>query len=149
MGEIHIIYNSNELIGLLDGAKKTDLLFVEKSYIFKFPFSYLSVNLLSKIKGMVFRKRLLELHQTMNIEELINERFYRPIRYMGNIKWFYAALFGICDKKRIIIYPRLKIGELPYRVYRLNILIEYFKKNDYIFIVPIEEGADFGVPLNQ
>ena len=45
-------------------------------------------------------------------------------------------------KKRIIIYPYLKTEELPYRIYRLNILIEYFKKNDYIFIVPIEKGAD-------
>lgn len=142
MGEIYIVNHLKEINNLIVGKKKKDILFVEKSYIFKFPFSYISVDMLSKLKGPVFRKSFFQLHKAMGIEELISDRFYRPIRYMGNFKWFYSALFGICEKKRIIIYPYLKTEELPYRIYRLNILIEYFKKNDYIFIVPIEKGAD-------
>ena len=60
----------------------------------------------------------------------------------GILNGFILLYLVYAKKKRIIIYPYLKKEEILYRIYMLNILIEYFKKNDYIFIVPIEKGAD-------
>ena len=145
MQNIIVCESEEQLEDIVDKHKNSDFYYVDKSYIFKFPICYLSINRFLRFKGTGFNNRFNELMELFGLNKVENNenRTDRGIRYLGNYKWLYSAMIGICDGKKVIIYPVIRKREMPYRVYRLNLLIDYIKNHtDIMLVIRVEKDTD-------
>lgn len=118
-----------------------EVFYVSDSHVFKFPCKYMKVDLYLKLRGHKFREKYLTVHKILTLDDDSN-RIDRPWRYLGNYKWIYAAIIGIISNKKIIVYPYIRKGEMPYRIVRLNLLIQLIKEQKLLLIVPVEKETD-------
>lgn len=117
---------------------------ISDSHVFKFPCKYIKVDLYLKLRGHKFRNKFLAVYKMLRLEEgdAHSNRIKWPWRYLGNYKWIYAAIIGIISNKKVILYPYIKKEEMPYRIIRLNLLIQFIKEQKLLLIVPVEKGTD-------
>lgn len=144
MRPVYIIDSKSDLEKILNNYNSKDIYYVDNSYIFRFPISHLSLYNLTRFKGKKFKRRFLEVCNRINVfkTDEVLVRYKRGIRFLGNYKWFFSAIIGIVESKKVVVYHELSKSEIPYRVFRLNLLIDYAEENDNILIIPIEKGSD-------
>ena len=140
MGKIEVVDSKEELKSCLEGVDRKDIFFVDRCYIFRFPFRYFSLKALLGFRNKVYRDRYMHLYTTLGFDE--SKRFDRPVRYVGNWKWAYAAIIGICESKKVIVYPLIHGREMDYRTVRLNRLIGYLKGTETKLVVRVTPGTD-------